>query len=163
MAKSINYVESRELKEIATELKKRCCEIIGYIDLGKIFFAFVGGEYPDWFECEIQGLKNEWVKYTMQSPMEDAKVYCIALTYDYYEKIQGTQLQWIVLDLLYSCSPAMNGKLRSRDVREFKMILNTLSEFDVNYDWRKTQHLPDLLGEEQIIFAPEEEEDDFIQ
>ena len=150
MAKEIHYTESKELFEIANELKKRYYSIIGHVNVGSIFFAFVGGDYPPYFKYEIQGLKNEWVRFVSK---DNTKTYCVGITYDFYQQTLGPQLQWILLDLLYSCSESMDGKLRPKDVHEYSAILNTLDDLSINFKWRDNYHLPELLGEETIMFG----------
>jgi len=160
MAKTINYSESKELLEVAKKLKAKYINLVGYIDLDKIFFAYKGGDIRDDFTYEVLGLKNEWVKHAQDS-QEDTKLYCIAMSFDFYQKAEGSLLEWIMLDCLYSCHPKMDGKIRRRDVHEFSRILNTLDDLGHTKDWRKNTHLPELLGDETIIFGLEAE-DDFI-
>jgi hypothetical protein len=157
MSKEIIYTESKELYDLASELKKRYYSLIDYVQLDCIFFAFVGGDYRPFFKYEIQGLKNEWVKFTNKSSLDVVKTYSIGMTYDFYEKSKGPHLQWILLDLLYSCDFTMNGKLKSKDVHEFSLFLNTLEDLGVNHNWRDNYYLPDLLGEETIIFGVQNE------
>ena len=158
MGKSVTYSESKEPLEIAKKLKAKYINLVGYIDLTKIFFAFKGGDLNDNFTYEVLGLKNEWVKHTQDS-QEDAKLYCIAMTYDFYQKCEGSLLEWIMLDALYSCHPKMDGKIRRKDVHEFSRILNTLDDLGHAKDWRTNSHLPELLGDETIIFGLEEEDE----
>jgi len=44
MGKSVTYSESKELLEIAKKLKAKYINLVGYIDLTKIFFAYKGGD-----------------------------------------------------------------------------------------------------------------------
>jgi hypothetical protein len=81
------------------------------------------------------------------------------MTYDFYQKCEGSLLEWIMLDALYSCHPKMDGKIRRKDVHEFSRILNTLDDLGHAKDWRKNSHLPELLGDETIIFGLEEEDE----
>lgn len=160
--KEFIYTESPEIKKIAEQLKSRYINLIGYVDLNKIFFTFKSGNNT-LFKYEILGTQSEWVKFT-SSNIEDAKTYCIALDYDFYQSAQGPLLQWILLDLLYSCLPSMNGKLRKKDVREFSRILNTIEDLGLSINWRTNNQMPDLLNVETIIFNPEEEtEDELLQ
>jgi hypothetical protein len=158
MGKTIHYSESKELYEIAKKLKAKYINLVGYIDLDKIFFAYKGGDIRDDFTYEVLGLKNEWVKHT-QDPHEDIKVYCIASSFDFYQKADGSLLEWIMLDCLYSIHPKMDGKIRRKDVHEFSRILDTLDDLGHAKDWRKNVHLPTLLGEETILFGLEAEDD----
>lgn len=156
MEKSIHYTESKELRDVAEKLKARYINIVGYIDLEKIYFAFKGGDLPEFFTYEVLGLQNEWVKHANQS-MQDVKTYCISMTFDFYQKSSGSLLEWILLDALYSCSEKMNGKLRRRDVHEFSRIIASLDDLGYSLNWRQNYHLPPLLGEETIIFGIEDE------
>jgi hypothetical protein len=158
MGKTIHYSESKELYEIAKKLKVKYINLVGYIDLDKIFFSYNGGDIRDDFTYEVLGLKNEWVKHT-QDPDEDVKVYCIASSFDFYQKADGPLLEWIMLDCLYSIHPKMDGKIRRKDVHEFSRILDTLDELGHAKDWRKNTHLPELLGDETILFGLEAEDD----
>jgi hypothetical protein len=160
MGKSVHYTKSDELQKIAEELKIKYLNVIGYVEIDKIFFAYKGGDLPEWFTCEILGLQSEWVNHIKQSE-EDAKMYCLALSYDYYTKIEGSLLQWTMLDLLYTCSPKMNGKMRRRNVVEHSRLLKTIEDLGHSFEWRDNIHLPELLGEETILFGLEEE-DEFI-
>lgn len=155
MSKTTIYTESKELREVAESLKARYSNVVGYIDINKIFFAFKGGDLPNDFE--VSGIKNDWVKHTINS-LEEPKMYCISLSYDFYQKANGPLLEWIMLDLLYCCDPKLDGKLRRRDVHEFSRILNTLDDLGHSTKWRDNFHLPPLLGEETIIFGFEEDE-----
>jgi hypothetical protein len=157
MPKEILYTESKELYNIALDLKKRYYNILSHVDVDLIFFAFVGGDYPTYFQYEIQGLKNEWVKHLSKNNKDTIKTYCIGMTYDFYQKSLGSQLQWIILDLLYSCTLEMNGKVKPKNVHEHSIILNTLEDLGVNYNWRNSYHLPELLGEETIMFGEDNE------
>lgn len=154
---SIIYTESLELKSLAESLKTKYPNVLDYIELDKIFFAFKGGDLPDWFEYEISGLQNDWVKHLNDS-FNETKMYCISFKYDVYQKCEGPLLEWTLLDLLYCCNEKMNGKLRRRDVHEFSRILNTLDDLGQSNQWRKNSHLPSLLGEETIVFCAEENE-----
>jgi hypothetical protein len=49
MAKSIFYTESKELLSIAEKLRIKYLNILGYIDLDKIFFSFKGGDGEEYF------------------------------------------------------------------------------------------------------------------
>lgn len=155
MAKTINYSESKELRLLAEKLKARYINVVGYVDLDKIFFAFKGGDLPDFFTYEMLGLKNEWVKHATNS-VKDAKTYCIAMTYDFYQKADGPLLQWTMLECLYSCGPKMDGKMRRKDVHEFSRFLETLEDLGEKTTWRSNLNLPELLGDETIAFALEE-------
>lgn len=157
MAKTITYSESKQLRELAEKLKTRYYSVIGYIDIDSIFFAFKGGDIPDEFQHEVLGLKNEWVKHT-QNSANDMKLYCIAMSFDFYQKAEGSLLEWTLFECLYSCSPGMNGKMRRKDVHEYSRILNTLEELGQKKDWRGNTHLPDLLGEETVFFGAEEDD-----
>ena len=158
--RTINYTESKELRSIAELLKARYINIVGYIELDKIFFAFKGGDVGDFFDYETLGAQNDWVKHTIGC-LEDAKLYCISMTYDYYQKTQGSPLQWIMLECLYSCAAEMDGSLRRKNVHEFSRIINTLEELGISHDWRGNGHLPELLGEETIVFwGTEDDEED---
>lgn len=158
MAKSINYTESKELREMAEKIKARYVHIVDYVDLDRIFFAFKGGDVPEHFTYEILGLKNDWVKHASSESLAEIKHYCIATTYDYYQNMTDTQLQWFMLDALYSCAPDMSGKLRRKNVHEFSRIISTLEDLDQSFNWRANPNLPDLLGDEIIAFGADEEE-----
>lgn len=145
------YVESLEIKELSGNLKARYPNLLYYVDLEKIFFAFKTGDNIDYFKYEILGLKNDWVNFAQSSI--SPKYYCIAFSYDYFYKNKGGHIQWILLDLLYSCEESMDGKLRKRDVHEFSRILNTLDDLKISSDWRNNFYLPELLGEETIAFG----------
>lgn len=155
MGKSVTYSESKELRLLAEKLKARYPNVVGYVDLNKIFFAFKGGDLPDFFTHEMLGLKNEWVKHATNS-IQDTKTYCLAVTYDFYQKADGALLEWTVLESLYCCGPKMDGKMRRKDVHEFSRILLTLEDLKQSLDWRKNYSLPELLGDETISFALEE-------
>lgn len=158
MAKNIFYTESTELLALAQKLRSRYYTVIGHVDLDKIFFAFKGGDaLPEWFNCEVLGLKNEWVKHA-NSNSEETRTYCVAMTFDFYQKSDGPLLEWTLLDLLYNCDPKMNGKIRRRDMHEYKRIVSTLEDLGQSVDWRTNAHLPSLLGDETINFGIEEEE-----
>jgi hypothetical protein len=155
MAKSIFYTESKELLSIAEKLRIKYLNILGYIDLDKIFFSFKGGDgVPEWFKYEMMGIQNDWLKFTHHD-LEDSKLYCLAMTYDFFEKSQGGLLEWTLLDLLYNCANTMNGQLRKKDVHEYSRILSTLEDIDCSYDWRENAHLPSLLESETIAFGVE--------
>ncbi len=145
-----HYTESQELKEIAGQLKARYYSLIGHVQLDKIFFAFKGGELPEDFLYEIQGLKSDWVKHTNETPM-----YCIAYSYDYYSKITPALLQWTLLECLYSCSGDMDGKLKRKEINEFAAFAKTLEDLGQSIDWRANMHVPALLEEETIFFHQE--------
>jgi hypothetical protein len=155
--KSIHYTPSDELKKLAEELKVKYLDVIGYVEIDKIFFAFKGGDVSEWFTCEILGLQNEWIKHS-NSSSEEVKVYCIAFSYDFYKRIDGALLQWTLLDLLYSCSPKMNGKMRRKNIIEHSRILKTIEDLGHSFEWRDNMHLPELMGDETIIFGLEEDE-----
>ena len=154
----VNYTEAKELRLIAEQLKVKYYTVVGYIDLEKIYFAFKGGDLPEWFECEVLGLQDTWIQHSVVS-MEETKLYCVAMTYDFYTKISGPLLEWTMLDLLYSCAPKMNGKKRGKDVHEHSRILSTIEDLGEPLGWRGNIHLPALLGEETILFGMEEEEE----
>ena len=157
MPKTIHYTESKELKELAKKLRGAYVNVIGYVDLEKIFFAFKGGDVNDDFQYEVLGLKNEWVKHT-SSKGDEPKVYCIAFAFDAYQQALGSQLEWILLEALYSCHPLMDGKLRRKDVHQYSRFLKTLEDLGESFTWRANNHLPSLLGDETIVFALEEDE-----
>jgi hypothetical protein len=156
MDKSITYTESKELKQIAEQLKARYINVVGYVDLDKIFFAFKGGDLSEFFKYEVVGLQSEWVKYTNPT-LEEVKTYCIAMTFDFYQKSSGPLLEWIMLEALYSCIDKMNGKLRKKDIHEYSRLVTTLDDLGCSLNWRENYHLPSLLGEETIIFGVEDE------
>lgn len=150
------YTDAEVLKELAQKLKARYPNVIGYIDTSKIFFAFKGGDdLPDWFEYEVLGNQNQWTKFTDVSFFE-AKEYCIAITYDFYKKADGPLLEWTLLDLLYSCSEKMDGKLRRKDLHEHSRILLTLNDLDIPILWRNYTNIPPLLDNETVSFQLEE-------
>jgi hypothetical protein len=151
---TIFYTESEEIQKIAENLKARYYNIIGYIDLEKIFFAFKGGDEN--FKYEIVGTQNDWLKFAIGNPNQ-TKLYCISLSYDFYQFAEGALLEWTILELLYSCAEQMNGKLRKKNVHEYSRFLKTLQELDISIDWRKNVHLPKLLGDETIMFELEDE------
>lgn len=155
MAKTIYYTESKELKDLATKLRGRYINVVGYIDIDKIFFAFKGGDLPDFFTYEVLGLKNEWVKYTGSQSSQDTKLYCISMSYDFYQKTIGSLQEWIMLECLYSCSESLDGKIRKKDVHEFSRFLKTLENLSLSNDWRNNLHLPSLLDKETIVFSLE--------
>jgi hypothetical protein len=157
MAKEITYSESKELRLVAEKLKSRYPDLIGYVDLDKIFFAFKGGDVNEFFCYETQGMKSEWIRYSMGN-LTDPKIYCVCMTFDYYQKILGSQLEWVILESLYACHPNLDGKLRRKDIHEFSRILKTLEDLGMPLEWRDHGHLPSLLSEETIIFALEQEE-----
>ena len=161
MGKKYTYVESKELLDIAGKLKSNYITVVGYIDLDKIFFAFKGGDINESFTYEVLGLKNEWVKHATTSENE-TKMYCLAMSYDYYQKNLGNNLEWTLMEMLYSVHPNMDGKLRRKDVHEFSRFLNTFEDLEIGHNWRKNGHLPALLGEETILFGLEELVDDSV-
>lgn len=157
MEKNIIYSESKELRDLAGKLKARYPNMIGYVDLDKIFFAFKGGDkMSEFFRYELLGLKSEWVKYTTAENQEDTKVYCLAFAYSFYNKAEDTPLlEWTLLELLYNCDEKMDGKTRKKNVHEHSRILDTLADLGVNYDWRENAELPELLGDETVSFGLE--------
>jgi len=156
MERSITYTESKELRLIAEQLKARYITVIGYVDLERIFFAFKGGDLSEFFKYEVLGLQNEWVKHST-STFADVKTYCIAMTFDFFQKSSGPLLEWIMLEALYSCTEKMNGKLRKKEVHEYSRLITTLDDLGCSINWRENFHLPSLLGEETIIFGIEDE------
>jgi hypothetical protein len=153
--KSVNYSEAQELKKLADELVIKYNSVLGYLDTSVIFFAFKGGDLPQWFNYEVLGLKNDWVKYSTNS-INEPRLYCIAMTYDFYQKAQGALLEWTMLDLLYCVHPKQNGKLRTRDIHEHSRIISTLEDIGESVEWRENIHLPQLLGDEVIVFGVED-------
>lgn len=150
------YTDAEALKELAQRLKARYPNVIGYVDTSKIFFAFKGGDdLPDWFEYEVLGNQNQWTKFTDVSFFE-SKEYCIAITYDFYKKADGPLLEWTLLDLLYSCSEKMDGKLRRKDLHEHSRVLLTLNDLDIPILWRNYTNIPPLLDNETVSFQLEE-------
>jgi hypothetical protein len=111
---------------------------------------------PENFQYEVLGLQNEWVKHTHENQSE-SKLYCLAMTYDFFQNSQGSLLEWTILDLMYSCHENMNGKMRRKDVHEFSRILKTLDDLGSCIDWRKNTHLPPLLCVETVVFGIENE------
>jgi hypothetical protein len=156
MEKSITFTQSKEIQKIAENLKARYYNIVGHVDLDKIFFAFKGGDISDNFEYEVIGSQNDWIKYAVNTP-NSSKNYCIAMSYNFYQFSDGPLLEWTILDLLYACDEKMNGKLRKKDVHEYSRILKTLDDLGHSLEWRKNTHLPSLLGEETIVFEQEDE------
>jgi len=148
------YTESEEIKSIATKLRGEYIEVVGHVDLSKIFFAFKAAD-DTLFQYEILGLKNPWVKYSLGSSGE-LKVYCLAMSYDFYQNSQPALLEWIIWECLYSCDEEMNGKIRRKDVSEFSRFMSTLEDLGYSYSWREHKELPPLLGPEKIMFAAEE-------
>ena len=145
------YVESNELKELAKQLKLKYHNIIDYVDLEKIFFAFKG-DAPDFFEYGISGASDDWYKYS-SSLKEEVKTYCISVTYDFYTKAEGPLMEWVLLDMLYTCGYEMDGKLRGRKIKEHSTIATALEDLgETIVGWRENHHLPSLLGEETIFF-----------
>jgi len=157
MPKEIHYTESKELKKLAEDLKAKYINVVGYVEIDKIFFAFKGGDVDANFSYAIQGLKNDWIKHT-KSTTEEPKVYCISMSYDFYQKTLGSQQEWIMIECLYSCHPTMDGKLRRKNVHEFSRFLKTLEDIGETFLWRENGHLPSLLGDETIVFALEEDD-----
>ncbi len=157
MAKEYTYSESSQILDIAKKLKGRYIHVVGYVELDKIFFAFKGGDISEDFTYEMQGLKSDWVKQT-QGNASEAKVYCIAMSYDFFTKAEGPLLEWTLLECLYSCHPKMDGKMRRKDVHEFSRIHNTLNDLECSREWRKNTHLPSLLGDETIVFGLSDDE-----
>jgi len=159
MTKSIYYTRSEELEKLAEDLRIKYLNVIGYLELDKIFFAFKSGDdLSEYFTCEILGLQSEWVRYAADSA-DEVKLYCLSISYDYYKQTEGALLQWIMLDLLYTCSPKMNGKMRRKNVIEHSRILRTIEDLGHSSDWRANAHLPELLGEETVVFGVEEEDE----
>ena len=161
MAKQYTYSESKELRALAEKLRINYITVVGYIDLEKIFFAFKGGDINENFTHEVLGLKNEWVKHATANS-DDTKLYCLAMSYDYYQKNAGNNIEWILMEMLYSIHPSMDGKLRRKDVHEFSRFLNTFADLEIGYNWKKNGHLPALLGDETILFGIEEMSDDSV-
>lgn len=158
MAKSVSYTESKELREMAEKIKARYIHIVGYVDLERVFFAFKSGDIPENFTYEILGLKNDWVKHANSDSLTDIKYYCVATTYDYYQTMSEQQLQWFILEAMYSFAPDMSGKLRRKDVHEYSRIIATLEDLDQSFRWRENPNLPDLLGDETVVFGIESDE-----
>lgn len=151
------YTHAVEIEEIAKKLKGRYSSVLDYVDLEKIYFAWIqtGIKRP----YEVTGITNKWLQSAI-AVNQTPKLYCIAFTYDYYRTNidQGHVLEWQILEMLYSISPEMDGTLRKKDVFEYSRILSTLSNLGFSYNWR-AENLPPLLGEEYISFTPEEEEE----
>jgi hypothetical protein len=154
--KVIIFTQSPELQKVAENLKARYYNIIGYVDLDKIFFAFKGGDINEHFQYEISGVKNDWVKYAHNN-QNSSKTYCLCTSYAFYQMADGPLLEWTILDLLYSCDDKMNGKIRKKDIHEYSRLVKTLDDLEYSIDWRKNIHLPSLLGDETIMFYSEDE------
>lgn len=154
--KTIIFTHAIELQKIAEDLKARYYNILGYIEIDKIFFAFKGGNIPDFFQYEIIGNPNDWMKYAVNAPNAE-KNYCIAMAYNFYQFSDGPLLQWTMLDLLYSCDEKMNGRIRRKDIHEHSRIAKAIEEMGHSIEWRENTHLPDLLGAETIVFGLENE------
>ena len=154
MGKKVYYTESKEIKAIAEKLRGRYINVVGYVDIEKIFFAFKGGDVSEDFTYEVSGIKDDWIKHSSDA-LSDLKLYCIAMSYDFYQKSMGALQEWIVLECLYSCAESMDGKLRRKDVHEFSRFLTTLENLNFSSDWRNNFHLPSLLEQETIVFALE--------
>ena len=157
--KSIQYSESDELRILAEKLRARYINLIGYINLDSIFFAFKSGDVKENFRYECLGVQSDWVAASNKA-INNTKLYCIAMSFDFYQRSLGSLIEWIMIECLYSCHPNMNGKMRAKDIHEFSRILLTLEDLNISHEWRENTHLPELLGDETVVFAlgdPEEE------
>lgn len=149
------YTESNELLDLASKLKGSYPNLIGYVDLDKIFFAFKSTDsQKKLFKYEISGMPSEWAA----SIKDNSKLYCISFSYDYFTIISEGLLHWIMIDLLYSCDTKMKGGLRRKDVVEHWSILSTLEDLGCSVDWREDNDLPILLGDEFVNFRGERDE-----
>lgn len=149
------YTEAQELKDIAQKLKARYFNVIGHVEIDKIFFAFKGGDnVSEYFKYELLGSKNEWTKYVNE--IREHKSYCLAMSYDFFQNSGPALLEWTILDLLYGCHEYMNGDIKKKEIHEYSRIISTLEDLGFSCDWRTLQNLPPLLDHETISFQLED-------
>lgn len=152
-AKNKDYKECLELQELATVLKTRYYEHLGYVDLDRIFFAEIHGEMSrNAVPVEVTGVSAAWLKQRLADDF-DNKVYCIAVWAQEWPELDENLKEWLLFDGLNKIHSENNGKVEPYDCGGWSFMLEFLG-----VHWRSRTDLPSLTkGATQPIPLPMDE------
>lgn len=157
----IIYVESDDLKKLASDLRQAYYIHLGYIDLDAIYFVEKHGEVPKKFKTiEIAGVTHGGIRQMLQK-IGGNQNYCLSVWKDPWDDLHEYAKQWLMFEILYSIKHGSTGHLKKPDIQEFGPIIEFFANSDIGIHWRKAPELPNLLDKISlpIPLPPDEEEE----
>lgn len=158
---NVEFVESKEVKEIANQLQEKYSPFIGYVNLDDIYFAEMIGYKPkNAAPYKMSSITQAWVREIVSSN-EKLKTYCIAVYQDLWDELEKSKKEWIVFKCLYSVSPQGDGKIRNFDVMDYGFIVEYFVRVGIGPYWENKDNLPSLLSGNNtlpLILPMEDEE-----
>jgi hypothetical protein len=155
----IIFVESIELKILATKLKDFYYLHLGHVDLDCIYFAEKVGDLPKKINTiELLGVNNPSVRQLLK----DDKNYALTVWKDKWDELHLNTQLWLLFECLYSIEAGNKGKIRKPDIVEHAPIIDFFANSEIGIYWRKNDGLlPNLLDTHPlpIPLPPDEEEE----